>query len=91
MPERVIFQAGDADDEDQKPDPDAIRIKRGKQLVTVGVIIMCMALLMVLLFILLVAGVVPTPSSKNCKAVDSPKNSRVSTSFVLFSFFLHCA
>jgi aldose 1-epimerase len=74
MPERVIFEAGDPEFEDEKPDRAEERIKRGKKLIWVGAATICLALLMVLVFVLLVVGVAPSAQqSGDCPSASQSK------------------
>jgi len=79
MPERVIFEAGhpDNDDDDYNHDPIAARIKRGKQLITIGLVSIGLSILMILIFILLVAGILPSSSCKHCKEANCSGKSEV--------------
>ena len=62
MPERVFFEAGDPEYDEEKPDISDIQIKRGKKLIRVGLLILVLGLFVCLLFIVLVVGVVPASS-----------------------------
>jgi len=65
MPERVFFEAGDPEYDEEKPDISDIQIKRGKKLIRVGLLILVLGLFVCLLFIVLVVGVVPASSSSS--------------------------
>jgi len=67
----VLFEGGDPEFEEEKPDVSEIQVKRGQKLIRVGLLLLVLGLLMCLFFIILVVGVVPAAVSRCAKdAVD---------------------
>jgi len=59
MPERVFFEGGDPEFDDEKPDTSDVQVERGRKLLRVGLLMLILGLLMCLFFIILVVGVTP--------------------------------
>jgi len=72
MPERVLFEAGDPEFEPEKPDPSDIKVKQGRKLIRVGLVMLVLGLLMCLFFIILVVAVVPATVSSSSKVEINP-------------------
>jgi len=55
----VLFEGGDPEFEPEKPDVDNLKMKRGRKLIRVGLLMLVLGLVMCLFFIILVVIVVP--------------------------------
>jgi len=71
----VLFEGGDPEFEEEKPDVSGVQIKRGQKLIRVGLLLLVLGLLMCLFFIILVVGVVPA-SLSSC-ATDALDHNQV--------------
>jgi len=71
----VLFEGGDPEFEEEKPDVSAVQIKRGQKLIRVGLLLLVLGLLMCLFFIILVVAVVPASVSSSAK--DAVAHSQV--------------
>ena len=67
MHERVFFEGGDPEFDEEKPDVSDVQIKRGTKLIRVGLLMLILGLCMCLFFIILVVGVVPASLSSSAK------------------------
>lgn len=67
MPERVFFEGGDPEFDEEKPDASDIQIKRGRKLIRVGLLMLVLGLCMCLFFIILVVAVVPASLNSSTK------------------------
>jgi len=72
----VLFEGGDPEFEEEKPDVSEVQVKRGQKLIRVGLLMLVLGLLMCMFFIILVVAVVPSSLSDSVKEQVDPNQVR---------------